>query len=158
MTRKKDALVTFKTCPRCKGMGQVPCDGKEPVRKEQGEWAYSYNMKPVSFQCWDGTVVAGLAVPQLLPGGYYHLKIYIKVTKPPDSLGYAYKITTDGRAKPLFNAGEVALFEWDEINGKAFWPVTCRYEDRDKLQLLDYWPESIAIEDIKLLGLADISL
>jgi hypothetical protein len=160
MTRRKDSLVTFKTCFRCKGTGQVPCDGNEHVRIEQKLWADGFNLKPVTFKlsAWDGTVVAGIAVPMLLPGGYHNLKIYVKASDPPNAYGYTYINLPGGKIDGLFHVGKKALFQFDIINGKAFWPVVCRYEDRQDLCLLDTWPESIAIEDIKQLGLSNTSV
>jgi len=149
-SNKTGKLVTFKTCPRCHGAGQVPCDGNEHVRQEQRDWAYSFTMKPVAFKCWDGTVVPGVAIPELLPGGYHNLKIYVKMTDPPNQYGYIYKDIGDGKATPIHTVGDVALFSFDIINGKAFWPVTCRYQDRDGL-LLEYWPEFLSLENRKLL-------
>lgn len=150
-TKSMKALVPFKPCPRCHGSGEVPCDGNELVRKEQREWAYTYNQKPVVFQMYDGTVVAGLAIAQLQPGGYHKLKVYVKVSDPPNTWGYAYKNIGGGMIEGLYQVGTRHLFEFDEINGKAFWPVTCRYEDRDKLQLLESWPDWMSLEVVKLL-------
>lgn len=144
-------VVTFRPCPRCGGAGRVPCDGNEHIRAEQRLWAYSYAMKPVTFQIYDGTVVAGLAVPELQPGGYHYLKVYVKVTDVPTPYGYACKIDSEGRAEGIVKVGSKSLFSFDIIEGKAFWPVMCRYQDRDKLTLLDYWPENLSIDDIKLL-------
>lgn len=159
MTAKSDAIVTFKVCPKCKGSGVVPCDGKEYYRQLHREWAASFHLKPVVYNWLGKVVIPGLAVAQLLPGGWYGLKVYVAVTAIPRSgiyeAGYdgygAYRL--DGRRVPrsIMSVQGVDLSYFDIVNDKAFWHLSCPQNRKDELTLLDYWPDILALEDRKLI-------
>lgn len=153
------SLVTFKTCPKCKGLGRVPCDGKEYYRQLHRDWAKSLDLKPVVYAWLGKAAIPGLAVAQTLPGGWYGLKVYVAITDIPRSGIYeigcggygAYRL--DGRGVPgsIMNVQGIDLSYFDIINNKAFWYLFCHYSRRDELTPLDYWPEDLSLEDRKLI-------
>jgi hypothetical protein len=62
----------------------------------------------------------------------------------------------DGRGVPKspFAIQGIGVDDFDIIEGKAFWFEVCRYGEggREKVKLLDYWPEWPTLEDRKLLA------
>lgn len=159
---KDNQLVTFKPCPKCGGTGIVPSDGKEHLRKEYREWAESYHLKPVSYKrsWWGRGPILGVAVSQILPGGWSGLKVYVKVTDIPKtpmmskaSYGsiHAYKLNGRGVPQPFMELEGFDVWCFDIINDKAFWYVFCRHDAQDEITKLDFWPDSFKLESRALL-------
>lgn len=158
---KENQLVTFKPCPRCSGTGIVPCDGKEHLRKEYREWAESYHLKPVSYKCsWlEQGPILGVAVSQVMPGGWHGLKVYIKITDIPRTAKmesdygsyHAYKIDGRGVPQPFMKLESYPVWTFDIINDKAFWYVFCRHDEQDEITRLDFWPDFLGSESQVLL-------
>ncbi len=159
MTTKKNAIVPFKVCPRCLGTGQIPCDGKEYYRQLHREWAESFHLKPVVYAWLGKAEIPGLAVAQLMPGGWHGLKVYVAVTDIPRSgffdAGadgyYAYKLNGRGVPLSIMHIQGVDLSCFDIINNKAFWYLFCHSTRKDELARLDYWPDILNLEDRKLI-------
>lgn len=148
-TKKKDALVAFKPCPKCHGAGVTPCDGMELYRAEHKAWAESYHLMPVIYKG-----VPGLAVKNLLPGGWHQVKIYIAVREKSSGDfsvfdGFAYRLDSDGIPHSAFKVQGIDLYAFDIINGKALWFTVCQWLYRHELRLLDHWP--IEIEELRRL-------
>ena len=151
MPSKKNLPVTYKPCAKCGGSGQVPCDGKEPFRIQQKEWAESFNGKPVLYKGYESTEwVPGVAVAQLLPGGWHEVRIYLAVTARPKGAyiwaDSAFRLDDRGVPHAAVNVGGNGLWSFDIINDKAFWHTNCRWDSREDLVHLDYWPEIMSLE------------
>ena len=144
-TKKKDALVTFKVCPRCGGTGQIPCDGKEFYRQQAKLWAEQFHLQPVLVERCVGydehnkrlsKSLPGLAVRSINPGGWGAVKVYVAVTEQPKSI-YATGLEQTVRALLRFTRNA------DYINNKALWYMHVSWGYRDDIHLLDHWPEMI---------------
>lgn len=156
MPTKENSVVAFKVCPKCHGLGKIPCDGKEHHRRLHETWAKSFHLVPVVYQS-DEHPLPGLAVAELMPGGWYSIKVYVAVTAIPKPSSYypldgmAYKLDGRGVPQSAFSINKVGLWYFDIINDKAFWHVSCRWDDRDDLVPLGHWPDIFKLEDRKLL-------
>lgn len=94
MKKQRDkALVGYKTCPRCEGTGQIPCDGREYYQQLSKEWADSLHGRMVMVPFLrassretkgDWIQLPGLAIRTKARGGWYGVKIYISVDKAPN--------------------------------------------------------------------------
>lgn len=157
---KRNLPTAFKVCPKCGGAGQVPCDGKEHYRQESRKWAGSFHLKPVVFNWLGKGAIPGVAVDQLLPGGWHGLKVYVATSDIPWSgviaarsgSGYAFRLDGRGVPKAIIDIQGVDLHNFDVVNDKAFWYLFCHGTRREELQLLDYWPESVKLDEVKLLA------
>lgn len=156
-TKKRDAIVSFKTCPRCQGAGKVPCDGLEYHRELHRQWAQSFHLKPVVYNWLGKAALPGLAVAQVMPGGWWGLKVYVAVTAIPRSGIYGvYGLDERGVPKSIMNIQGVDLNYFDIINDKAFWCLAGQWFRKNEITLLDYWPE--AIDEIRRIAEGGIKL
>lgn len=157
--RKGDAVTTFKTCPKCKGTGQVTCDGRDHIRLKYLTWAWKYHMKPVVY-CAKAvkTSVPGIAVAGINPGGWAFLDIYVS------------------RAGERARAGEWSAEIGDylyvrrrrkrgtKMEYENFYVVECRGPEMDKVRPLEIWPQDLMLlttgyelDDGESLKLAEVS-
>lgn len=89
-------LVSFKPCPRCNGIGKIPCTGKEYHYQLSQEWAESLHGRMVMVPFLrasratggdlkgDWIQVPGLAIRYTYPGGWDGIKVYISIDKAPN--------------------------------------------------------------------------
>jgi len=111
--------LKLKPCPKCKGAGLVPCDGKEAIRQASLDWANSYDLKLVKREGITGVAMAGIQ-----PGGWGCLKIYyaLEESRPP-RLG-----TVSGSSS----------YRGDRINGKNILYRFLHWTDRGtKIKVID---------------------
>lgn len=139
--RKNDAVVTFKTCPKCRGTGQVPCDGKDHFRQRYLYNAWRFHMKPVIYKGKQN--VPGIAVAGINPGGWAYLDIYVSIA--PDRYGRS-------GASNYFNEeiGDYLHVRRRKKRGtkmeyQNFYVIECRGPEMDKVELLDIWPQDLML-------------
>lgn len=135
--KKKNALVTFKICPKCNGSGKVPCDGFEHYREKSQNWARQLHLQPVVVRKID-KVFPGLAVKSVNPGGWGAVKVYVAVTDLPPEVMILRARHFEG---DILMMCEVQCF--DIINDRAFWHKRVSWGYRDDISILDTWPEMI---------------
>ena len=156
---KKNLPVAYKVCSKCGGSGQVPCDGREHYRRKYREWAETFHLMPVVFSWLGKASIPGIAVSQLLPVGWYGLKVYVAVSDIPragvieagNGSGYAFRLDGRGVPQAIIGVQGVDLHYFDIVNDKAYWYLFCHSTRRDELRTLDYWPDDIKLKDVKLL-------
>ena len=146
------AVVGFKPCPKCGGTGQVPCDGMEYYRQMHKSWAEQFHLKPVVYNWLGKAAIPGLAVAQLLPGGWYGLKVYVAVTAISRSGIYGvYRLDARGVPQSIMSIQDVGLSSFDIINDKAFWYLFCHQSRKDELMPLEHWPNNLSLEERRLI-------
>lgn len=146
---RRQLPATFKPCPKCGGSGRILDDGKGHFREAHRLWAEGYHLRPVIYSR-RGIALPGLAVKELLPGGWHDVKVYVGVTDISTSgvhSGYT-------RGSP-FQVREVEIWQYDSVNGRALWFTTCPWWDRAHLTPIEGWPEIIDELKLRLLSTAE---
>lgn len=136
MPRKQDAVVTFKTCPKCHGTGKVTCDGRDHFRLKYMAWAWKHHMKPVVYH-GEQQDVPGIAVAGIFSGGWAYLDIYVALTNE--------------RMWPSYFNQEAGAYihmtrrkkRGTKLEYQNFYIISCRGPDNVKVELLDYWPQNL---------------
>lgn len=141
-TNKKDALVPFKSCPKCGGAGRIPCTGMELYQEKNRQWALLHHLRPVVIK-WLKFVAPGIAVAKLRRGGWYCLRVYIGISNRPPFKGF---IPWDVVAQYRVLDGEGA---YDKLNGEKVWYVECAWTAREEVTILGEVPKKLG--SVKLL-------
>ena len=141
---KRDAPVTFKPCPKCKGTGQVTSDGKDHIRQKYLAWAWRFHMKPVVYA--GKQEVPGIAVAGINPGGWAFLAIYVSLTNDHSYIGHFHE-----------EAGAYIHVKRRRKRGQKreyqnFYVIDVRGTEGDKVKMLDIWPSHL----ISLPGLYEL--
>ena len=134
---RKNRVVTFKTCPRCKGTGKVTSDGRDHIRQKYLAWAWSHHMKPVIFHGKQD--IPGIAVAGINPGGWAFLDIYVALTDDRGGMGTFNK-----------EAGEYLYVKrrrkrGEKLEYQNFYVIEARGPKWEKVSSLDIWPEHLAL-------------
>ena len=136
--KRKDALVKFKTCPKCKGTGQVTCDGRDHIRLKYLAWAWRYHMKPVVYST-DKTAVPGIAVAGINPGGWAFLDIYVSKAGERARAGeWSAEIGDYLYVRRRRKRGTKMEYE-------NFYVLECRGPEMDKVKPLEIWPQALML-------------
>jgi len=138
MSAKKDAVATFKTCPKCHGTGRVTSDGKDHIRQKYLAWAWRLHMKPVVYA--GKQEVPGIAVAGINPGGWAFLDIYVSLaTEVRGDWGigrFNEEVGTYLYVKRRRKRGKKLAFQ-------NFYCIEVRGPEGDKVKLLDIWPQHL---------------
>ncbi len=92
-TRRADLPVGYKTCPKCEGVGEILCHGKEHHMQRSLMWAGSWHGRAVTIpwlkdrETW--TRIPGWAMAYVAPGGWGNLKVFISVDVAPNWGGWS---------------------------------------------------------------------
>ncbi len=137
MKAKKDAVATYKDCPKCHGTGRVTCDGRDPFRQKYLLWAMRLHMKPVVYS--GKQEIPGIAVAGINPGGWAFLDIYVS-------------LTNDRNGMTHFNEEAGAFLHirrrrkrGQKLAYQNFYIIDVRGPNGDKVKLLDVWPQHLML-------------
>ncbi len=134
---RKDAVVTFKSCPKCHGTGKVTSDGRDHFRQKYLLWAMRLHMKPVVFS--GKQEIPGIAVAGIFPGGWAFIDIYVSLT---DDRGYHTHFNEEVGAYLYIRRRRK---RGEKLEYHNFYVIEVRGPDGDKVKLLDMWPQHLML-------------
>lgn len=138
MRAKKNAVVTFKDCPKCHGTGRVTCDGRDKFRQKYLLWAMRLHMKPVVYS-GGKQEIPGIAVAGINPGGWAFVDIYVSIC---DDRNYIARFNEEAGAY-LHIRRRRKRGQKNEYQN--FYVIDVRGPEGDKVKLLDIWPQHLML-------------
>jgi len=149
MRRKDTEILTFKPCPRCGGLGIIPCTGREPHMKKALEWAESLHGKMVTIpflssmhpETW--IRIPGLAITHIGLGGWGNARVYISIDRGLNWGGFW----------PLIKPGTAYDEQHDEIEGRRIYYIDKGFRQRNDVEILSLERDLPALKKIKVLAI-----